>query len=51
MRKYRVSYTSFAESTPKHGSKIVHAKNAKEAMDILESQHPEFSTTCAKLAK
>lgn len=51
MNKYRVSYTSFAEETPKHGTKIVHANTAKEAMDILEKQHPEFSTTCAKEIK
>ena len=48
MLKFRVSYTSFAGEFPKHGSKIVHAKNAREAMDILELQHPEFSTTSAK---
>ena len=48
MLKFRVYYTSFAAESPKHGSKIVHAKNAREAMDNLELQHPEFSTTSAK---
>ena len=48
MNKYRVSYTSFAAESPRHGSRIVHANTAKEAMDNLELQHPEFSTTLAK---
>lgn len=48
MTKFRVSYTSFAGETPKHGTKIVHANTAREAMDNLELQHPEFSTTSAK---
>ncbi len=51
MSKFRVSYTSFAGDYPKHGSKIVHASTAREAMDILENEHPEFSTTCAKQVK
>ena len=51
MNKFRVSYTSFAGDHPKHGSKIVHASTAREAMDILENEHPEFSTTCAKQVK
>ena len=48
MLKFRVSYTSFAAESPKHGSRIVHANTAREAMDNLELQHPEFSTTSAK---
>lgn len=51
MNKYRVSYTSFAGETPKHGTRIVHANNAREAMDVLEQQHPEFSTTSAREIK
>lgn len=51
MNKYRVSYTSFAGETPKHGTRIVHANNAREAMDVLEKQHPEFSTTSAREMK
>ena len=51
MSKFCVYYTSFSATYPKHGSKIVHASTAKEAMDILENEHPEFSTTCAKQVK
>ena len=47
MHKYRVSYTSFAGEHPKHGSRIVRAHDAREAMDLLEKDHPEFSTTSA----
>jgi len=51
MNKYRVSYTSFAGETPKHGARIVHANSPMEAMDVLEKQHPEFSTTSAREMK
>lgn len=48
MHKYHVQYVSFAGIAPKHGAKTVRANSARNAMDILEQQHPEFSTTCAK---
>ena len=51
MNKYRVSYTAFAGETPTHGTRIVHANSPMEAMDLLEKQHPEFSTTSAKELK
>lgn len=51
MTKYRVSYTSFAGETPKHGTKIVHANSPLEAMSKLEEEHPEFSTAHAREVK
>ena len=48
MAKFRISYISFAGETPKRGSRIVQANTIREAIDALEKQHPEFSTTSAK---